>query len=215
MVSLVILSGRAQVDSTHSKLDTLVAGQKKIIDMQEKFYAEVYSEPLADKSFGIEFNPAFLLIQSANDAVGISAGLSFFSIDRRAEIVIPVYFYDRGDPNKPLTHTNIDVMYRRFIGKHQDGFHFSVGGRYTHIKGATGTFAQIFGFPPTGFVEQKKWGLHFGIGYRYFTYSGFYWGTALYAGRYFDKNEADVADVMSDDGKMILDFEILKLGIAF
>ncbi len=215
MVSLVLVGGRAQVDSTHSKLDTLLAGQKQIMAMQEKIYAEVYSEPLADKTLGVEFNPAFLLIQSANDAVGVSAGLSFFAIDRRAEIAIPVYFYDRTDPSKPLTHTNIDVMYRRFIGKHQDGFYFSFGGRYTHIKGATGTFSQLFGLSSTGFVEQSKWGVHFGVGYRYFTYSGFYWGTSLYAGRYFYDNEDDVVDVVSDDGRMILDFEILKLGIAF
>jgi len=214
LLALVLETGRAQKDSTHAKLDTLVAGQKQIIAMQEKIYAEVYSEPLAGKTFGIEFNPAFVLVQSANDALGISAGLSLFSVSRSAEIAIPVYYYDKSGTDA-LTHLNVDLMYRRFIGKHQDGFYFSVGGRYTHIKGKTGSIEDFFGFPTTGTAEQNKFGVHFGIGYRYFTYSGFFWGTSIYVGRYFRDQEDDIVRVATDDKKVIYDFEILKLGIAF
>jgi hypothetical protein len=174
----------------------------------------VYSEPLADKTAGIEFNPAFLLLQSGDDALGISAGVMFFAIDRKAEIALPVYYYDKSG-KEALTHLNVDLMYRRFIGKHQDGFHFSVGARYTYIKGNTGSFQDIFGMPATGTATQKKFGAHFGIGYRYFTYSGFFWGTSVYVGRYFSKSQDDIARVVTDDSKTILDFEILKIGYAF
>jgi hypothetical protein len=214
LLAAVVVTARAQVDSTQSKLDTLVAGQKQIMAMQEKIYAEVYSEPLADKTAGIEFNPAFLLVQSADDALGLSGGLMLFAVDRKAEIAIPVYYYDKSGKDA-LTHLNVDLIYRRFIGKHQDGFYFSFGARYTYLKGGTGSLLDFLGLPTTGTATQKKFGAHFGIGYRYFTYSGFFWGTSFYVGRYFDKSDDDIARVGTDDTKMIYDFEILKIGLAF
>ncbi|HAV22390.1 MAG: hypothetical protein A2X67_15255 [Ignavibacteria bacterium GWA2_55_11] len=215
VLGVIVSTAVAQDDSTHAKLDTLVAGQKQIITMQEKIYAEVYSEPLSNRSAGLELNPAFLLLASANEAFGLSSGLQLFSIDRKAEIGFPIYYYKRSGDD-PLTHMNIDMMYRRFLGKHQDGFYISLGLRYTHLKGKRETFlADYIGSSSNEIVTQNKVGAHFGIGYRYFSYSGFFWGASLYAGRYFSGDETGVTGVMSDDTKMIYDIELLKFGIAF
>src|SRR3989338_3948517 len=63
LAAIIVESAFAQVDSVHTKLDTLVSRQKEILAMQEKLYAEVYSEPLAGKQVGLEFNPAFFLLE--------------------------------------------------------------------------------------------------------------------------------------------------------
>lgn len=214
LLAAVLVSGRAQIDSTQTKLDTLVAGQRQIIAMQEKIYAEVYDEPLANKSWGIEFNPAYLLIQGSDDALGLSTGLMLFSIDRKAEIAFPVYYYNKTEKD-PLTHLNVDAIYRRFLGKHQDGFYISVGFRYTYLKGEDDFILSIFGLGSGKTVTQEKFGAHFGIGYRYYSNSGLFWGTSLYAGRYFSNQENDIARVGTDDTKRLFDFEILKFGVAF
>lgn len=215
--ALLLQTSFAQVDSVHSKLDTLVSGQKQILQMQEKIYAEVYSEPLTGKHWGLEFNPAFLLLTGASDALGLSAGLMLFSLDRGAEIAFPVYYYNKtGD--KPLTHLNIDAIYRRFLGKHQEGFYISIGIRYTYLRGRDGgliPLSSIFGGPEAAIVTQSKMGAHFGIGFRLYSESGLFWGMSIYAGRYFSGHENDITSVLTDDTKKLYDFEILKFGIAF
>jgi hypothetical protein len=55
----------------------------------------------------------------------------------------------------------------------------------------------------------------FGIGYRYFSTSGFYWGTSIVYGAYFSADERTIQGVTLDDTKTILDLEILKFGFAF
>jgi hypothetical protein len=87
--------------------------------------------------------------------------------------------------------------------------------RYTYIKGIEGIDVFIFNVAGGPEITVSKIGAHFGIGYRYFTASGFYWGTNLIFGRYFSNNSQDVKEVVLDDSKLILDFELLKFGIAF
>jgi hypothetical protein len=63
-------------------------------------------------------------------------------------------------------------------------------------------------------VKTNKIGMMFGIGYRYFTKSGFYWGTSLSIGRYFTGNN-HINSGFLDGTKYIVDFEILKFGVTF
>ena len=152
----------------------------------------------------------------------ISAGISFFSIDRNAEIACPI-FYQSGSSEKTGGHSvtlwNQDIRYRRFLGQHQDGFYLEGGLRYTHIRGEQengfSLFGISFGSPTAPIITTDKAGAMFGIGYRYFSNSGFYWGTSITYGAYFSADERDIKEVLLDDTKMIIDFEILKFGIAF
>ena len=213
----------AQDSTANAKLDTVIQYQKKMSQQQGEIYNETvrYKEPLANKSFGIELNPAYLLVSASRSYFVLSGGFSFFDIDRHAEIACPI-FYQSGTPNKSyeLTLWNQDIIYRRFLGEHQDGFYISGGMRFTYISGehatngidllGTNLFATNYEM-----ITTRKLGGMFGIGYRYFSSSGFYWGTSIVYGAYFSADEREIKGVTLDDTKTILDFEILKFGFAF
>lgn len=210
----------AQDSTTNAKLDTVIRYQKEMARQQGRIYNEVvsYKEPLANKNFGVEFNPAYLLLSSAESYTVLSGGVSFFGIERHAEVACPFFFQSgTAKMTHQLTLYNQDLIYRRFLGQHQDGFYISGGMRYTHIRGdETGfTFLGI-GISSTGnIITTNKLGAMFGIGYRYFSISGFYWGTSLVFGAYFTADERGIEGVTLDDSKMILDIELLKFGYAF
>ncbi len=90
---------------------------------------------------------------------------------------------------------------------------YSAGSRYTYIKGIEGTDFAIFNFNTGG--QQATAGAYFGLGYRYFTRSGFYRGVSLIYGRYLTGGERDFQEVLLDDMETIIDIELLKIGFAF
>jgi hypothetical protein len=167
-----------------------------------------------------------LLVSSGQDYLTVSGTFSLFNVSRSAELAFPI-FYQQGTKkntdsfnstsyNIPLTLLNLDATYRQFLGQHQDGFYFSAGVRYTYIKGIEGADFIIFSINSGGpEITTSKVGAYFGIGYRYFTKSGFYWGTSVIYGRYFSDDTRDIQEVLFDDSKTIIDFEILKFGFAF
>ena len=214
----------AQDTTAHAKLDTVIQYQKKISDRQEKIYDEVvrYSEPLENKRYGIELNPAYFLTSASHSYVVLTGGFSMFDIDRGAEIAFPFFFQsgaDKKSSSRTLTLWNQDIMYRRFLGQHQDGFYLTGGLRYTHIRGELENGMSLFGvsiFSTQGpIITTDKVGGMFGIGYRYFSTTGFYWGTSIVYGAYFSADERNIKNVLLDDTKTIFDIEILKFGIAF
>jgi hypothetical protein len=216
---LLPLSTKAQDTTSNSKIDTILSNSKKILDLQQKTYNEVAQEPLANKHMGIELNPANLLVASANDILMLSGGFSLFAVDRHAEIAFPFFYQSGAGKNKdyPLTLLTLDAAYRRFLSRHQDGFYLSAGTRYTYIKGEEGSPFLMFTFntPGGAAITTSKMGLYFGIGYRYFSESGLYWGFSISYGRYFSDDERDIKGVTLDDSKILFDVELLKFGIAF
>ncbi|HLP16219.1 MAG TPA: hypothetical protein VK470_08180, partial [Bacteroidota bacterium] len=147
-------------------------------------------------------------------------GLSLFAIDRHAEIAMPTFFQS-GAPDisdgTDLKLFNQDLIYRKFLGRHQDGFYLEGGMRYTYIKGEleNGLFGLSIGSTHSPTVTTNKLGAMFGIGYRYFSYSGLYWGASFKYGAYFSADDRDIKHVFMDDTKSIIDFEIMKFGVAF
>ena len=214
----------AQDSTANAKLDTMIQYQKRMSEQQGKIYNEVvrYKEPLEGKKYGIELNPAYLLSSAARSYLVVSGGFSLYDVDRKAEIAFPL-FYQSGTSSKdgyPLTLWNQDIVYRRFLGQHQDGFYISGGIRYTYIRGSQENGISLFGesiysFGPSPEITTSKVGGMFGIGYRYFSYSNFYWGMSVVYGAYFSDDERDIKGVFPDDTKTILDIEILKFGVAF
>ena len=211
----------AQDTTASAKLDSVLLNQKKMMELQKIMYEEVrYVDPLAKKTFGIEFNPGYFLLATTGNYTVLSGGFSLFAVDRGAEIAFPVFYKDGiASESDPLKLFTIDAIYRRFLGAHQDGLYFSVGLRYAYIDGRGDELGGVsFGIlhGDTGDrVVQKKLGAHFGIGYRYFTRSGFYWGASVFYGRYFGADERTVHGAGLDDSKVLLDVEILKFGFAF
>ncbi len=215
--SLLSLASLGLAQET-SKIDTVLANQKTMMNKLDKIHQEVeYVDPLANKTAGVEFNPAYLLLASADDQLVISGGLSLFSADRNAEIAFPIFFRDAGkDDNDPVTFS-VDGQYRRFLGRHQGGFYLSASVRYQYLNGREDT--DQIPFLDIGASGEKltlhKFGAGFGIGYRYFSRSGLYWGTSLTVGRYFTDTDKQIQGVDWLDGKGYVDAELLKFGIAF
>ncbi len=195
------------LDSTvNAKVDSILKYQKRMSEQQDSIYNEVVAtkEPLANKTFGIELNPAYLVIGMANDHTNFSAGFSLFNVDRRAEIAFPVWYLDE-DGSSTL---NVDVHYRRFLGRHQDGFYISGGLRLTYQRGSH--YSYPYAWEKT---SSTRFGPAFGIGYRYFSASGFYWGMSLFVGAYLNGEQDHTYGLFS--GKTIVDMELLKIGYAF
>lgn len=211
---LVLISDitQADTDTVGTKVDTVLKNQEKIMEKQDRIYDEVkYIDPLVDKKFGIEFNPALFLIESLNkDDIVLRGGFSLFNIDRGAEVAFPIYYSKRKDSDDTTTTiTTIDCHYRKFLGKHQNGFYVSAGTRYAYIEGIKDDYYD------KNVITANKLGLTFGIGYRYFSNKRFYWGTSLSIGRYFNDADKNFSNAGIDGAKFILDMELLKIGIAF
>jgi hypothetical protein len=225
MISLIAIAlGFSRVNAQENaglenKVDSVLIYQKLLMDYQQRIYGEVkYVDPLANKKAGIEFNPAYLLLGSANKDVVISGTYSRFDVDRKGELAFPFY-YSNAKPfalfedNKRTKLFTLDAVYRRFLGAHQNGFYFSVGTRYAHIKGETeDDNYDFFGNYEPVMKTTNKFGVLAGIGYRYFAKSGFYWGVSLSAGRYLTGNMHMAG---FDGDKVILDIELLKFGFTF
>jgi hypothetical protein len=195
--------------STSAKIDS-------IYKLQRKMYSEVKRSPLEHKTFGIELNPFRLLVIDKMST--ISGGVSFFAINRNAEVAFPFYFQFPQE-SSDLTDYTLDCHYRYFLGNTQNGFYVSTFLRYAYLYGVLGddyliddrTLSDRKG-------EQNKLGFGFGLGVRIFSYKGLYWGASLNFGRYFvGKNNQFKSNVLAfdDDNEYILDVELLKFGWAF
>lgn len=210
MIALIMGFSRvaAQENATvENKVDSVLIYQKQLMDYQQRMYSEVkYEDPLANKKAGIEFDPVWTLIASAEKDFALSGSYSRFDVDRKAELAFP-FFYMRSNDTRLFT---MDAHYRKFLGKHQNGFYLSGGMRFAHVEGKEWDWLSDNNIT----VKTNKVGMMFGIGYRYFSKSGFYWGTSLSVGRYFNGNHhIDTAGL--DGTKYIVDVELLKFGFTF
>jgi len=197
-----------------NQVDTLMLNQKKMLSNQDLILEEVtYIDPLEGKKYGIEFNPAGFLIASTDDELIITGSVSLFSISKTAEIAFPIY-YKVGKEDLKLFH--LDSHYRLFTGKHRNGFYLSSGIRFTQLRGREGySFFNWDNNVSEEITSVTKVGLIFGIGYRIFGKNGWYWGTSLFAGRYFTDQEESIIGAGMADGKVIIDMELLKIGRTF
>ena len=202
------------VDTLLIKMDTLLINQGQMLVNQEKILYEVeYIDPLEGKKIGIEFNPAGFLLASTTDEIEISGGISLFAISKTAEIAFPIY--SRVGAND-FSLFQIDGHYRKFTGKHRNGFYISSGVRYISITGRDGV--DFFGIPLSTSDEISqisRFGLTFGIGYRIFGNNGWYWGTSLFAGRYLTESDITISGANASDSDKIIDMELLKIGRLF
>lgn len=211
LIATVLLSWLfGQEENETIKLDSVLSNQELMLENQSRIFEEVkYVDNLAGKNYGVEFNfVRFLMASASEDATEITGSFSLFDIDRRVEIAFPI-FYSRIED---LTTFHIDSHYRRFLGQHQNGFYLSAGVRYSRITGyKRGAY---FWNEEDEIITENKVGVVFGIGYRIFGRNGLYWGFSLFGGRYFS-DETEISGFTLSDGKIILDMELLKFGIAF
>jgi len=215
IVLLVILSMSYAYTQDSTMTDSLLSNQKLILKNQAKMMDEViYEDPLAGKTYGVEFNPVgFLLSTTSDDGFSVAGSVSLFSVSEVAEIAFP-FVYSTG--SRDYLQFSVDSHYRYFLGKHRKGFYLSSGLRFTHIEGQEENPYYYWGTEPTNqVVSDNKLGLTFGIGYRKYGYNGWYWGMSLFGGRYFTAKVLNLYDGGLLDGKSIIDMELLKIGKMF
>jgi hypothetical protein len=79
-----------------AKIDTVLANQKTMMTKLDKIYREVeYVDPLANKTAGVEFNPALLLLASTDDQLVLSGGFSLFDVNAMPNR-LSIYYQDAG-----------------------------------------------------------------------------------------------------------------------
>lgn len=216
MLNSIILNAQSRDSLTSSaKLDSIYKILNSMQSLQKNMYSETKNTPLANKKYGIECN--LFRIITLDEMVSFSGTFSLFDINRHAEIAFPV-FYKNPKETDGLTEFTIDCHYRYFLGNTQNGFYISGFSRYAYLKGTIGLNNLYFWNSAPRNTETgsgSKFGLGFGIGYRKFSYKGFYWGSSLSIGRYIlGKNDTFIGYFDNDDS-YIIDFELLKFGWAF
>jgi len=169
------------------------------------------------KDYGVEINPIYLLM-SKRDNILLSGAVSVFNISRKAELAIPISYYNTTDEDyKELKNQTmiIDFQYRRFLKGIQSGFYFSGGLRYSYNEGYDYNLWWDEDIE-RDFVRHKI-GIDFGIGYRYFSKSGLYWGFSIYGGRYFTGTDVEFynSQALSTSKDIFWDIELLKFGYSF
>ena len=185
----------------------------KIYNLQKKMYEETKQSPLDDKSVGIELNLFRLLM--IDESRSMSGTVSLFAVDRKAEIAFPFYGLFPKD-NEYYNTITLDCHYRFFLKNTQNGLYLSAFTRFAHLYGYKSNNYYYYE-EGRDKAEATKLGFGFGVGYRIFSYRGFYWGTSLSFGRYvIGKNDVfNEYLIYDDDREMIIDFEFLKFGWAF
>jgi hypothetical protein len=209
--------------SDSEKIDSLLVMQKQVV-------RTIKNDPLEGKTFGVEANIARLLL--AGNVLSFSGGFSLFGVDRNAEIAFPFYYgrsetedFDNENTLSNIDFTEItqDIHYRYFLGNTQNGFYLSAFARGAYLDGVLGEWAFDNIGDTTGAAKdsrdtETKLGLGVGLGYRFFSYKGLYWGTSLNIGRYVlgesDRFRGAFLSLDADE-EVIIDVELLKFGWAF
>jgi len=188
--------------SINERLDTIIANQRIMME-------RVAADPLAGHRFGVEINPARLLVYP--ELHSITGTVSVFPAPLHAEIAFPLFYGRSESGSARLTAVLADAHYRYFLGAVRNGFYISTFARYAHLAG---TLAAPGG--AGGHGKEDKLGVGFGIGYRIFSKPGPYWGASLSLGRYVvGRGDVFAADDFGDDMDLIADVEMLKVGWAF
>lgn len=205
------------------KLDTLM-------EMQRQVVRTLKNDPLAGKSYGLEFN--FLRVLLLKEQTSISGGLSLFNLHRQAEISLP-FFYSRSNTSNisgsladslsdlDFTEFTQDIHYRYFLGNTQNGFYLSGFARAAWLSGILG-YSEFDNFGSDDGQDvretETKFGVGVGLGFRKFSYGGLYWGASLNIGRYLlGENDRFRGGFLEydNDAELIFDVELFKFGWAF
>jgi hypothetical protein len=212
----VVWADDATLQRIEQKIDTISTRQKT-----------EFNDPLADKRWGIEISPLRLIDwhEGEDEERDEFAGtISYFPANQRAEIAFPFFLGNLQDKSEDehLKSRTIDAHYRYFLGRSRAGMYLAGFGRLAFLSGTLGD--DIFDaneVDENGHNKEDKttkFGLGIGIGQRFFSPSGLYWGWSVILGRYISGESNRYAGdffILDDDEKVILDAELMKVGWAF
>ena len=185
-------------DVSNDSLAVLIQENKTQILKEVK-----YIDPLEDKKFGIEINPLWTMFY--DDGPSLSGTISLFNLDKKAEIAIP-FTYTTEEEYSGINQNDIsfilDMQYRYFLDEYRKGVYIMAGVRHASFKEVDYQNSNIWDK-----ASFNKQGISFGIGYRIFGQSGWYWGCSLYLGKYYFGSERNSDSFMR--------IELLKFGKTF
>lgn len=224
-ISILILF-LSVLNAQEAKIDSLLKISKDTGKQVNELYNQYRNDPLAGKTWGIEFNLVRFITCNENTTT-LSGGFSYFG-KPMMEIYFPWYYYK---------HQNDDYFYDYY-----DDYYYNTGidklfyadARVRLFTGNTSNGFFMSGLTRLALLESSnidgdlhnttKWGIGFGIGWRSFSYRGFNWGFSLSMGRYFTGEEGILnqgttsilfLEEASNDYEVFYDIELLKFGFAF
>ncbi len=217
LIAIFTLNAFAQEAKKNSKIDTLLQNQQKMLQNQQTILKNVvHHYVLEGKHFGVAFDPMAALLGTALYRVILSGAFSVLQF-KGSEIIFPVYYDHSTKKDEPRDLITADVQYRRFFNAERPGFFVSAGARYAYLKGERARDWDESYDPdaPKKMLTVHKFGLYFGIGYRYFSPSGLYWGADINLGTYFSSNAGDFEKDFMDASRVLFDASFLRVGYAF
>jgi hypothetical protein len=165
-------------------------------------------------------NP-FLLLTLGEKTLIQRGGFSYFGLRKSTELAFPVHFMRADDTYREAF---ADVHWREYFSGVKRGFYYEALARVAWYRGRNENYNYN---PETGEESRTyepwqsgvRFGIGFGIGYRFFAKNGLYWGTSLALGRYFTPK----ANITTDDTmwiptqtrKYFSYAELFKIGKAF
>jgi len=223
---LIVVLGLLLFTSLYAEKATNISSDEKIDSiyvLQKKMYKDVKDQPLENKKYGVEFNFLRLLFFGSDvDYLNhsLSGTFSLFYPKKKVEIAFPFFYslpkvdwHEDIHEDQSLRQILLDCHYRKFLGNSLNKFYIGAFVRY----------ANLYGYEGEGWIKdqkktsENKVGVGISIGYRIFSYSGFYWGTSLSIVKYFiGENNKFLSEVLYDnDSEIIYCVELLKFGYAF
>lgn len=193
---------RAAYKLTGQKMPASSAVAQPSAEVEKRQARDVWRE----RHFGMAFNPALLLAGMGYNVLYLSGGVSLFNMAPHGEINIPVFYRKYKEENEQLL--TIDWNYRLFFSRAKNRFFVNAGIRYARLTGKKEK-------DKSQQISIDKFGAFFGIGYRYFSKIGIYWGSGIILGTYFTDDSDKIRGAFMDQGKFLFDFELLKFGYAF
>jgi hypothetical protein len=242
-IILVLLIISIQLRCDESKTDKILERSEETGKKVDTLYEQYKNDPLADKTWGVEFNPVRLIAQKG-DSSTLSGAFSYFG-KPMMEIVMPWYYYkndfpliEEGSGSGTIHHNGYDRLFyadtrvRLFTGNTSNGFFLSALARYANVHNThylKGSHYWDYYWDDEyqagmGKRTEHKLGIGFGIGWRSFSQRGFYWAFSFSVGRYFIGDENILhngatsllfLEEASNDHDIFYDLEFLKFGFAF
>ncbi|MDP8321656.1 MAG: hypothetical protein RAO94_04825 [Candidatus Stygibacter australis] len=213
------------LNAQDAKIDSLLKISKETEKQINELYNQYRNDPLADKTWGVEFN-LIRFIACNDETTTLSGGFSYFG-KPMMEIYFPWYYYKHHNEDYYFyddddIETGIDKLFyadariRLFTGNTSNGFFMSGLTRFALLE-SRNIWDNLH-------HSTTKWGIGFGIGWRSFSYRGFNWGFSLSMGRYFTGEEGILnqgttsmffLEEATNDSEIFYDLEFLKFGFAF
>jgi len=227
---LIVVLGVLLFTSLYAEKATNISSDEKIDSiyvLQKKMYKDVKDQPLENKKYGVEFNFLRLLFFGSNiDYLNhsLSGTFSLFFPKKKVEIAFPFFYSnptvkwdDDYIEESSLRQITLDCHYRKFLGNSLNKFYIAGFIRYANLKGYEGEGWFDGKARDYKLSTENKIGIGISIGYRVFSYSGFYWGGSLNVGKYFigKNNKFRDQTLLDNDGEIIYNMEFFKFGYAF